>query len=458
MAHGRPTDARTQAEAVLSEAGVPEELRERAEATRLRALVAEGDLARVRRAAVTILGDADRCTGHVVLSGALTALGWIAWNAARIADATGLLRAAAHQSSVAGERTGGIDPKLDLAFMLAAVGDFEEADAILATTTGSAVSSLVRARLGLAAGRLDDAVTGALAVLGDQREDEGSVFPSVALTVLAEVALLRGDTDIAANFARRLEPAYLPANAGFASALAPWLAGRLAAARQDPAHVVDVLGAVYDDPPRHRRLLVEQPAAAPWLVRVATAAGADRRAAGVVAYTELLAGDNRECRSLVAAATHARGVVDGDVSMLERAGAGHRHPWAQASAFEDAGALVAGRDTHRARVDLERARVGYEQMGAHRDAARVRRRLHHLERAGASHGRGGRPLWGWDSLTPTETRVAALVAGGLTNRTVAERMYLSRHTVDFHLRQIFRKLDVTSRVALTRVVLDHDGR
>jgi hypothetical protein len=48
------------------------------------------------------------------------------------------------------------------------------------------------------------------------------------------------------------------------------------------------------------------------------------------------------------------------------------------------------------------------------------------------------------------------VAEGLTNRSVAERMYLSRHTVDFHLRQIFRKLDVSSRVGLTRVVLDHE--
>jgi DNA-binding CsgD family transcriptional regulator len=34
-------------------------------------------------------------------------------------------------------------------------------------------------------------------------------------------------------------------------------------------------------------------------------------------------------------------------------------------------------------------------------------------------------------------------------------MYLSRHTVDFHLRQIFRKLNIRSRVALARMALDH---
>jgi DNA-binding CsgD family transcriptional regulator len=61
---------------------------------------------------------------------------------------------------------------------------------------------------------------------------------------------------------------------------------------------------------------------------------------------------------------------------------------------------------------------------------------------------------GWLSLTPGEVIVAGLVADGLTNREVGERVFVSRHTVDFHLRQIFRKLDVTSRVALARVVVE----
>jgi DNA-binding NarL/FixJ family response regulator len=50
--------------------------------------------------------------------------------------------------------------------------------------------------------------------------------------------------------------------------------------------------------------------------------------------------------------------------------------------------------------------------------------------------------------------VAGLVALGLTNRQVGERMFLSRHTIDFHLRQIFRKLQVESRVELTRMTIE----
>jgi DNA-binding CsgD family transcriptional regulator len=43
------------------------------------------------------------------------------------------------------------------------------------------------------------------------------------------------------------------------------------------------------------------------------------------------------------------------------------------------------------------------------------------------------------------------VAEGLTNREVAERLFVSPHTVNSHLRQVFAKLGVKSRVALTRL-------
>jgi DNA-binding CsgD family transcriptional regulator len=60
---------------------------------------------------------------------------------------------------------------------------------------------------------------------------------------------------------------------------------------------------------------------------------------------------------------------------------------------------------------------------------------------------------GWDSLTETEHTVAGLVAEGLSNQRVANEMFISRHTVDFHLRHIFRKLGIDSRVVLTRITL-----
>lgn len=66
---------------------------------------------------------------------------------------------------------------------------------------------------------------------------------------------------------------------------------------------------------------------------------------------------------------------------------------------------------------------------------------------------GSRPTFGWGSLTDTERAVMELVTDGFTNQEAAERLFMSRHTVGSHLRSIFRKLDVGSRVDLTRLVM-----
>ena len=56
---------------------------------------------------------------------------------------------------------------------------------------------------------------------------------------------------------------------------------------------------------------------------------------------------------------------------------------------------------------------------------------------------------GWASLTAAELRVVSGVARGMTNRSIAEKLYLSRHTVDAHLKHVYLKLDIHSRVELT---------
>jgi len=61
------------------------------------------------------------------------------------------------------------------------------------------------------------------------------------------------------------------------------------------------------------------------------------------------------------------------------------------------------------------------------------------------------PVPRWADLTDTQRMVAELVAEGLTNRSVGARLFLSPHTVDFHLRQIYRRLGVRSRVELARL-------
>jgi DNA-binding CsgD family transcriptional regulator len=62
---------------------------------------------------------------------------------------------------------------------------------------------------------------------------------------------------------------------------------------------------------------------------------------------------------------------------------------------------------------------------------------------------------GWASLTDAELRVVSYVARGMTNRSIAEELYLSRHTVDAHLKHVYLKLDIHSRVDLTVLALQH---
>jgi DNA-binding CsgD family transcriptional regulator len=149
-------------------------------------------------------------------------------------------------------------------------------------------------------------------------------------------------------------------------------------------------------------------------------------------------------------------LLERDAEALEQAGRTHTRRWARSSALEDSGVVRGERgDAESSLVLLREALATYEEIGAHRDADRVRARLRNAGVRERHWQRSERPVSGWDSLTEAEQRVAGLVAEGLTNVEVAKRVFLSRHTVDSHLRQMFRKLGVRSRVELTRLVLEN---
>jgi DNA-binding CsgD family transcriptional regulator len=65
-----------------------------------------------------------------------------------------------------------------------------------------------------------------------------------------------------------------------------------------------------------------------------------------------------------------------------------------------------------------------------------------------SRGRRGRPSYGWESLTPTEEDVVALIIEGCTNVEIAQRLLMSRETVKTHLSHIYTKLRIRTRAQL----------
>jgi DNA-binding NarL/FixJ family response regulator len=116
-------------------------------------------------------------------------------------------------------------------------------------------------------------------------------------------------------------------------------------------------------------------------------------------------------------------------------------------------------------VPLDDGRCVVARCEAVRDGTEVVAVLVHLppESPGArtairrgGRARSGHPRFGWESLTETELVVADLAARGRTNREIAETLVVSPHTVDSHVRHIYGKLGVSSRIALTRVVLAQD--
>jgi DNA-binding CsgD family transcriptional regulator len=195
------------------------------------------------------------------------------------------------------------------------------------------------------------------------------------------------------------------------------------------------------------------------LVHIALAAQDYELAAHASHSAECRAQRNPQVRSIVAAARHARGLLDHNREDLEGAVVlyeGGARPLAYAAALEDLGAAtIDAGGTREAAEVFGRALELYAQAGAAWDAGRVRGRLRALgvrRRLVAAQ----RPARGWAALTDSEVAVALLVAQGLTNREAAERLFVSQHTVSGHLRHVFTKLDVNSRVELTRLVAAHD--
>jgi ATP/maltotriose-dependent transcriptional regulator MalT len=467
---GLPAEAVAEAEKVLAEPDLDESLYAGAEISRLFAILAEDDLPRTRRLAESILAGEPECRGDAALAGALMALSFLAWREGQVADALGLLRAAvrrADRGPVEGRR---VHPHLCLAAKLTALGEFEAADGAVTqgelgtTATGDTVwasaPDVFRARLRLAAGRLDEAQAHAEAGLLHAEATGCRFLVPMALSVLAAVALQRGDIGDAVRYLARSQVGPPSTRAVFAPTVYSWVEAQLAAAEGDPERALGALASNGMGTAGVASLLVEEAAAAAFVVRLALAAGARSQAQAVVACAQRLAthpGDGGACYpALIAAAEHARGLLERDPQILLRAAATHRHPWAAASALEDAGTILAERSDLSGAIGCwESSLDTYQACGAARDSSRVRARLREAGVRRRHWRHADRPISGWGSLTDGELRVADLVAEGLTNPQVGERMFVSRHTVDFHLRQIFRKLAISSRVDLTRLVMVH---
>jgi DNA-binding NarL/FixJ family response regulator len=152
------------------------------------------------------------------------------------------------------------------------------------------------------------------------------------------------------------------------------------------------------------------------------------------------------CRALLAEAPTAQDLFEEALTLHARS----TRPFERARTELAYGRyLRRGRHRASARAHLQTALDGFEQLGAAPWAEQARSEL----RAAGQTARKRNPST-VRQLTPQERQVARFVAQGLHTREVAAQLFLSSRTVDFHLRNVFTKLGITSRAELAHMPLD----
>jgi DNA-binding CsgD family transcriptional regulator/tetratricopeptide (TPR) repeat protein len=199
-------------------------------------------------------------------------------------------------------------------------------------------------------------------------------------------------------------------------------------------------------------LVSELRALAPTVCRVALEAGDRPRAREVADWMVAKVGGS-SLASLRAAALRCRGLVDNDPDVLLEAVHQYRAAIRSvelAQALEDAAVVLidAGRNEE-AQPLYDEAQAMYERMGALRHARRAAARVRSRGVHRGVRGPRRRPLTGSRSLTATEARVLELVRAGHTNSEIAQRLFISRRTVETHVSHVLGKLGAANRRELT---------
>jgi len=295
-------------------------------------------------------------------------------------------------------------------------------------------------------GQWDDALAEVHALHQDQKETGAACCD---LGIAALICFHRGQTDAARG--------HLAAAVPHAGRIGSRVIGPLALARSlDREHRDELAGALaeltagFDDDAEELEELEDLLADA---VRLATEIGDLDTAKALADHAGGLAAES-EIPHRQATALYCSGLLDQDAARLLAAAERYDHasrPLLSAKALEAAaGGFVEADDRDQARAAFSRAMEIYASLGAAADVARLqaRFRAHGIRRSPHTKHRQARS--GWESLTPTETKIAAFVEEGLSNPEIAARLFLSRRTVATHVSHILKKLDVHSRIDIAR--------
>ncbi len=327
-----------------------------------------------------------------------------------------------------------------------------------ALTTGSILPALHYAQMwqDFNLGRSDDAESSARTLLDLGQQLGNGVYALDAIIVQISLALLRGDTRGAATLlaeADRLSDTDDDVRRPGLTVMRGWLA----AARGDVATALEVLGPVASGAVSTCNYWPLWPCWMGLFFEIGAAAPDGAFSSVVVQVAELAASRNPGVASFEGVALSLRGREKGDLAMLAESArvlARSPRPLLRAYGADRYGrALLADGQQEAALAQLDQAWDDYDRMDARVYRDDVRRVLCE---AGARRTNwptaAPRPDTGWGALTGAERRVARLIADGHSNRSAAGELGVSVNTVGTHLRVVFGKLGVQSRVQLANAL------
>jgi DNA-binding CsgD family transcriptional regulator/tetratricopeptide (TPR) repeat protein len=294
-------------------------------------------------------------------------------------------------------------------------------------------------------------------------DEDGShamaVLDAAGVAALARLALHSGD----AHQIRRLtDAAHVVFEQGTPAVRrhASWVLALFAAAQGDRASALrwSTAPSLQDGRPLLPRFPVDVTDEV-HLARIAMSAGDSHLVAQTLAAVQRRRALNPGVKTIAAVEAQVSGLIEDRLEELARSVSLFEESprrLALGSALEDYGRCLTRTDREGGVAVLGRALELYLALGADWDARRVRGRLADLgvrRRIVATRGQG----IGFASLTGAEAQIARLVSDGSTNREIADRLFLSPHTVNSHLRHIFAKLSINSRTELARIVAEQDA-
>jgi DNA-binding CsgD family transcriptional regulator len=268
----------------------------------------------------------------------------------------------------------------------------------------------------------------------------------------ATVALLRGESELAAQ---RLRPALRLADDAIRHPGLSFLSGWLTTEQGDFDRGPRMLSELLETSQRTRSYWAWWPCYATVLFSIGLISGATNITERTVEFAEEGARRNPDVATLNGLALNLRGRLSGDLATMAESVKILQHsprPVLRAAGADHYGRLLLEAGEREAALDqLDAAWDVYDRMGALAPRARVQRIM---RSAGARRAKwvGDRTEGSEVALTEAERRVAYLIANGHTNKATAKSLGISINTVGTHLRSIYAKLGVQSRVQLANAL------